>query len=265
MKMLAARQLAAALAVLLTFSAYLRPSEALRIEQGDVAPPAAGSPHVAINLHPDERYQRSKVGAANESILLDSVYLPWLGPLLLRLRDHREHATLFQLRYEDLVKVWNLAQDAAGLPTKFVLHPLRHGGPSHDRRWGYRPMLEVKQRGRWSSDASLRRHEAAARIHREESRAGHQVMELANAEEAKLHQALLDASRLMKDDASSRHRGGSWRSSRAHAISARASAGLASHQKGGISTTARTRTSLSARTSSSLRSASSLGTSRSSR
>ena len=59
------------------------------------------------------------------------------------------------------MKVWNLAQDATGLPTRFVLYQLRHGGPSHDRRWGYRPMLEVKQRCRWASDTSLSRYETA--------------------------------------------------------------------------------------------------------
>ena len=61
MKMLSACHLTAALAVLLMFSHTCARQKRIRIEQGDVAPPIAGSPHGAINLHPHERHQRSTV------------------------------------------------------------------------------------------------------------------------------------------------------------------------------------------------------------
>ena len=50
-----------------------------------------------------------------------------------------------------------------------MLYQLRHGGPSHDRRSRTRSLAEVKQRGRWASDTSVRRYEAHARLQQEEA------------------------------------------------------------------------------------------------
>eukprot|EP00959_Pyramimonas_sp_CCMP1952_P332540 6963363-Pyramimonas_sp.AAC.1 len=58
---------------------------------------------------------------------------------------------------------------------------MRHGGPSEDRRENVRTPLEVKQRGRWSADASMRRYEAAAWLQREEAQLPRAVMTAALA------------------------------------------------------------------------------------
>ena len=51
---------------------------------------------------------------------------------------------------------------------KYVMYQARHGGPSHDRREKLRSLPEVRQRGRWLTEQSLRRYEAHARLQQEE-------------------------------------------------------------------------------------------------
>ena len=58
-----------------------------------------------------------------------------------------------------------LSATATGLGDKFaVLYQLRHSGASWDRFKEYRTLLEVKQRGRWASDNSLKRYEQHAMV-----------------------------------------------------------------------------------------------------
>eukprot|EP00959_Pyramimonas_sp_CCMP1952_P356804 7471554-Pyramimonas_sp.AAC.1 len=61
-----------ALAVMLMFSAYLRPIELLSLQVTDVLVPTKGIPCYAIHLHRAERGQPSKVGLYDETLLLDS-------------------------------------------------------------------------------------------------------------------------------------------------------------------------------------------------
>ena len=46
--------------------------------------------------------------------------------------------------------------------------PAAGSAASHDRALRHRTALEVKQRGRWTSDGSMRRYEAHARLQQEE-------------------------------------------------------------------------------------------------
>ena len=47
------------------------------------------------------------------------------------------------------------------------LYALHHGGASHDAASGARSIQEIKDRGRWSSDASLRRYRKTSRAQAE--------------------------------------------------------------------------------------------------
>ena len=62
------------------------------------------------------------------------------------------------------------AQREIGLVEIFVLYQLRHGGPSHDRAFHSRSMMEIKARGQWLSDLSVRRYEGHARLQQVEAR-----------------------------------------------------------------------------------------------
>lgn len=88
-----------ALAILLMFSAYLRPGEALGIQAQDVVLPSKAVRFFAINLHPMDRLETSKTGLSDESILLDSTVLPHLGTMLGKLRKIRKVGPLFQIKY----------------------------------------------------------------------------------------------------------------------------------------------------------------------
>ncbi|CAL1154679.1 unnamed protein product [Cladocopium goreaui] len=79
MELLKKNKKASAAAILLMFTAYLRPGEALDVQRRDLVPPLPGSKHYSLHLHPAERAQQSKVGLSDESILLDSPVLPWIG------------------------------------------------------------------------------------------------------------------------------------------------------------------------------------------
>lgn len=150
------------LTVLLSFVAYLRPGEALSIRKQDLILPNRSSNHYAINLHPSNREEESKMGLSDECILLDSRVVPWLGPALRSLRQRKGFA-LLQTSLPTLRKLWQNTLQKIGLSNQFaVLYQLRHAGPSHDRLTRARSSLEVKLRGRWTSDASVRRYERHA-------------------------------------------------------------------------------------------------------
>ena len=156
----------AAAAILLCFTAYLRPGEALDMQVQDLVRPMPTQNFWSILLHPAERQQRSKVGLADKSILLDGQQVPWLGPAL----QHLTTSTTFliDMTYHELVQCWQQALLALGLPKDHaVLYQLRHSGPSHDRFFLLRSLAEVKQRGRWMSDSTMRRYEAHARLNQE--------------------------------------------------------------------------------------------------
>ena len=51
-----------------------------------------------------------------------------------------------------------------------VVYSLRHGGASHDLLHQRRTVAEVKMRGRWHSDASVRRYGKLARAMKEANR-----------------------------------------------------------------------------------------------
>ena len=77
-------------------------------------------------------------------------------------------APLLKLDYDTLRNQWQETLNQVGLGPKLaVLYQLRHTGPSHHRLYKYRSLEEVKRRGRWESDKSVKRYEAHAKINQE--------------------------------------------------------------------------------------------------
>ena len=184
--MLQKNRTVSAAAILLMFTAYLRPGESLDVQSQDLVPPMPGSRHYSLLLHPAERHQQSKVGLSDESLLLDSPVLPWLGKALHRLA--RGQSYLLNISYANLVKDWKAALARLGLSADHcVLYQLRHAGPSHDRCHRLRSLPEVKQRGRWASDSSVRRYEAHARISQEFFKLPQKTQQLCLEMEPRLH------------------------------------------------------------------------------
>jgi integrase len=159
------------LAILLMFVTYLRPGEALALNADDLVLPNASLRGFALNLHPSERKEDSKVGLSDETLLLANAAVPEIGSYLLVLKKLHAGTALFQLEYLQLKALWEAALRKTGLDTGYaVLYQVRHSGPSFDRLHQHRSILEVKSRGRWTSDSSVRRYEAHARLSQEFAR-----------------------------------------------------------------------------------------------
>jgi len=108
--------------------------------------------------------------------MLDSSDLLSLGTFLDRQRTGEPDQPLFKSQYPNVKKSFEKAQEKCGLKNvKYVMYQARHGGPSHVRRHKLRSLVEVKQRGRWVGDSSLRRYEAHARVQQEEGKETLQV------------------------------------------------------------------------------------------
>ena len=72
-------------------------------------------------------------------------------------------APLFAFRHDVFLRTWKAAVETLnfGDPTPYRL---RHGGATHDRATGLRSLRSIKKRGRWHSDASVRRYEKRVRM-----------------------------------------------------------------------------------------------------
>jgi hypothetical protein len=134
---------------------------------GDIVKPAHKKKRAwTLILHPAEREETSKTGISDESIIVDGPFL-WLGSVLeLLTRGRAAGEQAFKVTYQGWARLYqaagqHLKLNAFGPP---VLYQLRHGGASHDQFHNHRALDVVKKRGRWLTDASVRRYEKGGRI-----------------------------------------------------------------------------------------------------
>eukprot|EP00435_Cladocopium_sp_Y103_P042198 s2255_g11.t1 len=169
------------LRLFIQFLTYLRPGELSGLTVGQmIAPQLAMAERFstwAILLHPVEGEVPGKTGIYDATVLLDSD--PWMDPLLKALIANRKPDELLWLDpHQKLVKEFSKAVTDLGLEhLGTCLYTLRHGGATHDILTRRRSMLEVKQRGRWQSDTSLRRYVKLARLQHEQSKIPKSVSE----------------------------------------------------------------------------------------
>lgn len=154
-----------ALFFITTFVSYFRPGESLAIQMQDVVKASPPLHMVAsIQLHPESRGAASKTGFFDDGVSLDSATFPSLGSLLVELAQNREpSAPLFDRSYAHMTRVFEKACDRLGIQDR-SMYRLMHGGASHDRASNARTLAEIKKRGRWAADSSLRRYERAVRL-----------------------------------------------------------------------------------------------------
>lgn len=154
-----------ALCILTMFTTYIRPCEALKLLKRDVVRSTDLGVSWALNVNTSEEAQQSKVGLQDEAMLLDNKMLDYLGPALGVLAQGLPFTTLFEMQYPQLHRTWHATLAHLGLPMETAdLYQLRHSGASWDRLKKVRSLLEIKLRGRWSSDASLKRYESHAKV-----------------------------------------------------------------------------------------------------
>ena len=69
-------QLGMAVATMLCVGCYLRPGELLSLRRRNLQAPAAGvNRHWGLLIFPQERAERSKTGASDDSVVVDNAYL----------------------------------------------------------------------------------------------------------------------------------------------------------------------------------------------
>jgi hypothetical protein len=157
-----------ALCTWLAVGCYWRPGEPLRLLVSDLVPPIEwpGRHHMwSIRLHPAERMEPSKTGSFDDSILLDKAPYNAVGPLLMRLKAGKQEGDrAFQFSSPQWSQLVAAAVAHLGLSRKLVLYQLRHSGASNDFYHQRRGLVDIKRRGRWLTDKSVRRYEKAARL-----------------------------------------------------------------------------------------------------
>ena len=152
-----------ALFCMISVSSYLRPNSLLGLTKAFLVPPLRGcSDYWSILAHPEEGGNPSKTGEFDLSLRLDSAWFRPVSPLLSILKEGDPQARVFPFDYFHYLKVFKTS--TATLKEKVVPYQTRHSGASIDRLLGVRSALEVKQRGGWRSDTSVRRYERHARI-----------------------------------------------------------------------------------------------------
>ena len=115
-------------------------------------------------LNPPEGERPTKTGDWDHSVMLDSVWLNFLGPALERLKvKARPGRPVWHFEYPEYLRCFRQVAESEGI-SKPTLYQTRHSGASIDRFYGWRSLTAVKKRGGWRSDRSVARYEKSARL-----------------------------------------------------------------------------------------------------
>ena len=116
----------------------------------------------ALLVFPSERSERSKVGEANNSIILGSKWAQWMSHVWEVMHVKNDSRCIWNFTYPALVKEFQISSQRLGV--QVVPYQCRHSGASHDRAVEARPLLEIQKRGQWKSARSVVRYEKSARL-----------------------------------------------------------------------------------------------------
>ena len=111
-----------------------------------------------ITLYPQENLIPGKTGTYDDAVMLDTD--PWMTPFLELLKANRPpDARLWTISGARVIQLFLQAVAVLGMSLLApVRYSLRHGGASDDILTKRRSLLEVKRRGQWRTDQSLRRY-----------------------------------------------------------------------------------------------------------
>jgi len=184
-----------AVALVLQFVCYLRPSELLGLEVGNVSFPseAARLKGVALLLFPEEGLVTGKTKEFDESVIFDREELMTGMCAALRslMRGKPKGAKLFSLTYASYVQNFHQLAEISGV-SALQPHPyaLRHGGASDDYLTKKLDLEGVRRKGRWRSFSSVRRYEKSGRVAAEVQRLPVKTRAYALRNEARLNRVL---------------------------------------------------------------------------
>ena len=122
---------------------------------------------VSMAFHHCERLRRETArqsGVFDNTIALNSADRIWIGDVISTMMKGKDkEAKIFSFSMEEFRKQFGEVSKILGIPG---LHPyqLRHGGAAHDLASKARDHAQVKARGRWSTDQSVRRYTKTGKI-----------------------------------------------------------------------------------------------------
>ena len=158
--------------VAMTFFAYCRPGEMKNAIRSQLIPPVrkkGALSHWTLSLAPQNevaggRQAVTKTGVVDDAIIMDQP--PWLGAVITKwFGALKPDEPLFPEEPAVVLKSWRAACLTLGLPP-LCMYQLRHGGASEDVLSKNRTSDEVKSRGRWRTETSLRRYAKPAQVQR---------------------------------------------------------------------------------------------------
>ena len=167
MVLLAEGEAAVGTGVLLGFHCYLRPGVIAKMLWRHWSRPqglrAGGVRGWILSLAPQEEEIPTKTGQFDECVELDLVEHEFLNHYLKThmssMPEEEKDKPVVQMRTRrSLPRAVHDAGVQLGLDPLNTLHQLRHGGASHDAATKQRTIPEIKDRGTWESDKSVRRY-----------------------------------------------------------------------------------------------------------
>ena len=181
--------------IMIAFTCYLRPGECYALRGRHLVPPRpdAGTQYQSrsILLHDSDLGIPGKTGIFDDAVVVDLDRFLW--PALASLRATRQDfEPLWDFTRDQLCTAFMQAFSHLGLSHLSPhLYGLRHGGASDDLLRRRRPHSEVKARGRWASDSSLKRYGKAARLQLEITKIPPAVVAFGQAIEARFTQCMI--------------------------------------------------------------------------
>ena len=117
-------------------------------------------------LNPSEQSIPSKVGAFDETIVIDHPDMQFLGDVLTQAKAGAPDDKLFQVSYAQWHREFQMAATSVELGglSPPVPHQLRHGGATHDLLTRHGLFLDVQAKGRWASLTGVRRYCKPGRV-----------------------------------------------------------------------------------------------------
>jgi hypothetical protein len=185
--------------IMIAFTCYLRPGECFALRGRHLVPPRpdAGAQYQSwsILLHDSDLGIPGKTGLYDDAVVVDLDTFLW--PVLTSLRATRQDfESLWDFTRFELSQAFSKACTQLGLNHLGPhLYSLRHGGASDDLLRRRRPHGEVKARGRWAADTSLKRYGKAARLQLEINQIAPVVMAFGQAIESRFVQCIIHQQR----------------------------------------------------------------------
>ena len=190
--LLSKSKLASALGLLISFRCYLRPGEFQKLTTDMIVKASVnGVMLYGLLLHPSDEGQCSKIGESDEAIYWDTdAWMTTFFDLMLQAPAGQQLLNLAPgILKSDFLEICELLHLMSSEP---CLYMLRHGGASHDLTNKLRPASEVKRRGRWVSDKSLKRYGKETRLLQMISKTRQSILNLGQLMESNLGQAFMN-------------------------------------------------------------------------